>query len=99
MDPPSYGRGPNGEVWKIEQELFDLIHLCMQVLSEKPLFFLINTYTTGLSGSIMETIFRLTLLKQYGGTFAVDEVGLPIQNLDLKLPCGYSSRWCMASDI
>lgn len=94
MDPPSYGRGPNGEVWKIEQELFDLINLCMSVLSDNPLFFLINTYTTGLSGSIMETIFTLTLLKRYGGTFAVDEVGLPVENLGLKLPCGYSSRWC-----
>jgi 23S rRNA (cytosine1962-C5)-methyltransferase len=94
MDPPSYGRGPNGEVWKIEQELFDLIQLCMSVLNDEPLFFLINTYTTGLSGSIMENIFALTLLKQYGGTFAVDEVGLPVQNLNLKLPCGYSSRWC-----
>ena len=93
MDPPSYGRGPNGEVWKLEQELFDLIQLCMGVLSEKPLFFLVNTYTTGLSGSIMENIFRLTLLKRFGGNFQVDEVGLPVENLGLKLPCGYSSRW------
>ncbi|MBQ2615210.1 MAG: class I SAM-dependent methyltransferase [Clostridia bacterium] len=93
MDPPSYGRGPNGEVWKIEQELFDLLKLCMEVLCEEPLFFLINTYTTGLSGSIMENLFRLTLQERYGGDFAVDEVGLPVQNLDLKLPCGYSSRW------
>jgi len=94
MDPPSYGRGPNGEVWKLEQELFDLIQLCMGVLSEKPLFFLVNTYTTGLSGSIMQNIFQLTLLKKFGGRFEVDEVGLPIQNLGLRLPCGYSSRWC-----
>jgi 23S rRNA (cytosine1962-C5)-methyltransferase len=93
MDPPSYGRGPNGEVWKIEQELFDLLKLCMEVLCEEPLFFLINTYTTGLSGSIMENLFRLTLQDRFGGNFAVDEVGLPVQNLDLKLPCGYSSRW------
>ncbi len=93
MDPPSYGRGPNGEVWKIEQELFDLIGLCTKVLSDEPLFFLTNTYTTGLSGSVMENIFRLTLLKQYGGNFAVDEVGLPVENLGMKLPCGYSSRW------
>lgn len=98
MDPPSYGRGPNGEVWKIEQELFDLIALCTKVLSDKPLFFLINTYTTGLSGSIMENIFRLTLLKQFGGNFAVDEVGLPVENLGLKLPCGYSSRWWSSSE-
>lgn len=98
MDPPSYGRGPNGEVWKIEQELFDLIALCTKVLSDKPLFFLINTYTTGLSGSVMENIFRLTLLKQFGGSFAVDEVGLPVENLGLRLPCGYSSRWCSSSE-
>ncbi len=98
MDPPSYGRGPGGELWKIEQELFDLIKLCMSVLSDKPLFFLTNTYTTGLSGSVMENIFRLTLLEKFGGSFEVDEVGLPITNLKLRLPCGYSSRWC-ASDI
>ncbi len=95
MDPPSYGRGPGGELWKLEQELFGLIQSCMKVLSDKPLFFLVNTYTTGLSGSIMETIFRLTLLQRYGGTFAVDEVGLPITKQNLVLPCGYSSRWQM----
>lgn len=96
MDPPSYGRGPGGELWKIEQELFDLIKLCMSVLVDKPLFFLVNTYTTGLSGSVMENIFKLTLLKRFGGTFEVDEVGLPITNLGLSLPCGYSSRWSAA---
>lgn len=95
MDPPSYGRGPGGELWKLEQELFGLIQSCLKVLSDKPLFFLVNTYTTGLSGSIMETIFRLTLLQRYGGTFAVDEVGLPITKQNLVLPCGYSSRWQM----
>ena len=93
MDPPSYGRGPKGEIWKIEQELFPLIQTCMNVLSDKPLFFLVNTYTTGLSGSVMENIFKLTLLDKFGGKFQVDEVGLPITNKGLVLPCGYSSRW------
>lgn len=93
MDPPSYGRGPNGELWKIEQELFPLINTCMEVLSDKPLFFLINTYTTGLSGSVMENILSLTLKKRFGGTTQIDEVGLPITNGGLVLPCGYSSRW------
>ena len=93
MDPPSYGRGPSGELWKIEQELFGLIKLCMKVLNDNPLFFLVNTYTTGLSGSIMENIFNLTLLDKFGGSFEVDEVGLPVTNLSLYLPCGYSSRW------
>lgn len=93
MDPPSYGRGPGGELWKIEQELYPLICLCMQVLSDDPLFFLVNTYTTGLSGSIMENIFRMTLRRQFGGSFAVDEVGLPVTSKSLVLPCGYSSRW------
>ena len=93
MDPPSYGRGPNGELWKLEQELFGLITLCMQVLSDKPLFFLVNTYTTGLSGQIMENIFELTLKKKYGGSFQIGEVGLPISHSGLILPCGYSSRW------
>ena len=99
MDPPSYGRGPNGELWKIEQELFDLIRLCLQVLTPHPLFFLVNTYTTGLSGSVMENIFRLTLLKQFGGEFSVDEVGLPVSNQNLVLPCGYSSRWCAGESL
>lgn len=93
MDPPSYGRGPSGEVWKIENELFGLIELCMQVMSDSPLFFLVNSYTTGLSGSVMENIFKLTLKKRFGGESQTDEVGLPITTGGLVLPCGYSSRW------
>ena len=93
MDPPSYGRGPSGEVWKIEEELFGLAELCMGVLSDNPLFFLINSYTTGLSGSVLENIYKLTLKKRFGGEIAVDEVGLPITNGGLVLPCGYSGRW------
>ncbi len=93
MDPPSYGRGPSGEVWKIEEELFGLVELCMGVLSDNPLFFLINSYTTGLSGSVLENIYKLTLKKKFGGEIAVDEVGLPITNGGLVLSCGYSGRW------
>lgn len=93
MDPPSYGRGPGGEVFKIENEIFDLVELCVQLLPENPLFFLINSYTTGLSGSVMKNIAGLTIGKRFGGVITSDEVGLPIENSDLVLPCGYSTRW------
>jgi 23S rRNA (cytosine1962-C5)-methyltransferase len=93
MDPPSYGRGPSGEVWKIEDEIFNLIEICMQVMSDNPLFFLVNSYTTGMSGSVMENIYKLTLKKRFGGESMTDEVGLPITQGGLVLPCGYSSRW------
>ncbi len=93
MDPPSYGRGPSGEVWKIEDELFDLVELCMGVLSDEPLFFLINSYTTGLSGGVLENIYKMTLQKKFGGNISVDEIGLPVTKNNLVLPCGYSGRW------
>ncbi len=93
MDPPSYGRGPGGEVWKIENELFGLIELCLELMSDDPLFFLVNTYTTGLSGNVMNNIYRLTLNKKFGGISDIDEIGLPITNGDLVLPCGCSARW------
>ncbi len=93
MDPPSYGRGPSGEVWKIEDELFGLVRLCLEVLSDNPLFFLINSYTTGLSGGVLDNILKMTLQKKFGGSILVDEVGLPVTNNSLKLPCGYSGRW------
>ena len=93
MDPPSYGRGPSGEVWKIEEELFGLIELCRKVMSENPLFFLVNSYTTGLSGSVMDNIYKLTLKRDFGGTIQTDEVGLPVTQGNLVLPCGYSARW------
>lgn len=93
MDPPSYGRGPGGELWKIEDELFELIELCAGLLSDDPMFFLVNTYTTGLSGSVMKNIYDLTLMKKFGGDIEIDEIGLPITNGELLLPCGYSARW------
>ncbi len=93
MDPPSYGRGPSGEVWKIENELYPLITECMKILSDKPLFFLINSYTTGLSASILETVLSMTVKKKYGGIITADEIGLPMQSNGLVLPCGISGRW------
>ena len=93
MDPPSYGRGPNGEVWKLEDELFPLVEKCMQVLSDEPLFFLINSYATGLAPTVLSDILKMTVVKKYGGTAEADEVGLPVENSSLILPCGASGRW------
>ncbi len=93
MDPPSYGRGPSGEVWKIEDELYPLIEECIKILSDKPLFFLINSYTTGLSAQILTNVLTLTIKSKFGGTVTADEVGLPIQSSRLILPCGISGRW------
>lgn len=93
MDPPSYGRGPNGEVWKIEDELYSLVKECMKILSEKPLFFLINSYTTGLSAQVLTNILSLTIGKKFGGKIVSDEIGLPIKSSRLILPCGISGRW------
>jgi len=95
MDPPSYGRGPNGELWKIEDELYPLVEDCMKILSDEPLFFLINSYTTGLSATIMENVLTLTIKKKYGGKIACDEIGLMMQEKGMVLPCGMSSRWSM----
>lgn len=93
MDPPSYGRGPSGEVWKIENELYPLIEECMKILSDHPLFFLINSYTTGLSAQILTNILTLTIGKKYSGKITADEIGLPIESNKLVLPCGMSGRW------
>lgn len=93
MDPPSYGRGPSGEVWKIEDELYPLIEECMKILSDNPLFFLINSYTTGLSAQILINILTMTIKRKYGGTAEADEIGLPMSSNGLVLPCGISGRW------
>ncbi len=93
MDPPSYGRGPSGEVWKIEDELFPLVEECTKILSDNPLFFLINSYTTGLSAEILKNILTMTLKKRYGGKVSADEIGLPMSASGLVLPCGISGRW------
>ncbi len=93
MDPPTYGRGPSGELWKIEDELFELVCDCMKIMSDNPLFFLINSYTTGLCQTIISNILKLTVEKQYGGTVSADEIGIPVQGTDIILPCGLSGRW------
>lgn len=94
MDPPSYGRGPNGEVWKFEDNIYNLITACMKILSDNPLFMLINSYTTGISSTVLENILKVTLLKKYpNGIISAGEVGLPIENNNLVLPCGIYGRF------
>lgn len=93
MDPPSYGRGPNGEVWKLEHNLEYLVRKCMELLSDKPLFFLINAYTTGISNTVLYNILKLTVASKFGGKIDNGEVGLPISNNRLVLPCGIYGRW------
>lgn len=94
MDPPSYGRGPNGEKWKFEENIYNLINLCIKVLSDKPLFFLINSYTTGISSSVLENILKLKLVPLYPtGTVDSGEIGLPITKNNMVLPCGIYGRW------
>ena len=91
MDPPSYGRGANGEVWDIEKDLFNLVKLCNTLLSDDPLFFLINSYTTGLSSKVLETILNMCISKK--GLITSGEVGLKEKNSDVVLPCGIYGRW------
>ena len=93
MDPPSYGRGANGEVWQFENSIYDLVELCTKVLSDKPLFFLINSYTTGISCRVLEDILSLTVGKKYKGQLSSGEIGLPMENSNLVLPCGIYGRW------
>ena len=94
MDPPSYGRGPKGEIWKIEERIFPLVQLCTKVLADKPLFFLINSYTTGLQPAVLSYMLNLELKSRFGGTVEADEIGLPVRGKQgLVLPCGASGRW------
>ena len=93
MDPPSYGRGPKGETWKIEDCVFDLIKKSALLLSDEPLFFLINSYTTGLQPGVLKTMTDLVITPAKGGTSSADEIGLPISGSDLILPCGANGRW------
>ena len=93
MDPPSYGRGPNGEMWKFEHNLDKLIKACMNILSDKPLFFLINSYTTGISSTVLLNILKTSTEPIYGGVISAGEIGLPITKNDLVLPCGIYGRW------
>jgi len=93
MDPPSYGRGSNGEIWDIEKDLYPLLELCTELLTDNPLFFQINSYTTGLPMSILNNVLGLTVGQKYVGQINYDEIGLPMENSDLILPCGVYARW------
>ena len=93
MDPPSYGRGPSGEVWKIEDSVDELITLTSSLLSDEPLFFLVNSYTTGLSPAAMQYILGLKVQSRYGGKLEAGELGLRVSSTSLAIPCGASARW------
>ena len=93
MDPPSYGRGAKGEVWQFENNIYDLVELCEKVLSDNPLFFLINSYTTGISSSVLGNILNLCINKSHDGIVTSGEIGLPMENSKLVLPCGIYGRW------
>lgn len=93
MDPPSYGRGPKGEIWKIEEKLHPLIQLCTQLLSEDPLFVLVNSYTTGLAPAVLTYMLSVEVEKRYGGFVEAQEIGLPVRDTGLVLPCGAAGRW------
>lgn len=93
MDPPSYGRGPSGELWKLEDNIGEFIRLAADVMSDDPLFFLLNSYTTGLSASTMGYMLELILKPRFGGQVISDEIGIPVNTTGSALPCGSSSRW------
>ena len=93
MDPPSYGRGPSGEIWKLEENLWPFVELAVQLLSEEPLFFLINSYTTGLAPSVLTYILETLVTSKYGGHTESQELGLPVTSTGLALPCGATGRW------
>ncbi len=93
MDPPSYGRGPKGEIWKIEESVFPFIELCSKLLSDDALFLLINSYTTGLQPAVLSYMLNTVLTKRFGGHVEAEEIGLPVTESGLVLPCGASGRW------
>ena len=93
MDPPSFGRGANGEVWQFEENIYELVKLCTKVLSDKPLFFLINSYTTGISAKVLENILNMCIDKKYGGKTYSGEIGLMMTGQNIALPCGIYGRW------
>lgn len=93
MDPPSYGRGPNGEMWKLEENLFPFLESCMSILSDRPLFILVNSYTTGLSPTVLSNLLHMSARRKFGGTIDCGEIGLPITRSGLTLPCGIYGRW------
>ena len=93
MDPPSYGRGPKGEIWKIEESIFPFIELCSKLLSDEALFLLINSYTTGLQPAVLSYMLNTVLTRRLGGQVEAEEIGLPVTESGLVLPCGASGRW------
>ncbi|MBO5469287.1 MAG: class I SAM-dependent methyltransferase [Lachnospiraceae bacterium] len=93
MDPPSYGRGPKGEIWKIEEKIHPFIALCEKLLSDDPLFFLVNSYTTGLAPAVLTYLISTEVIARHGGTVVSDEIGLPVTSNGLILPCGAAGRW------
>lgn len=95
MDPPSYGRGPKGEIWKIEEKLHSFIQLCTQLLSDNPLFVLVNSYTTGLAPAVLTYMLSAEVVTRRGGIVEAQEIGLPVRETGLILPCGASGRWSM----
>lgn len=93
MDPPSYGRGPGGEVWKLEDQIYQMVDLCSGVLSDDPALFLLNSYTTGLPPSVMQYLLGVTIQKKFGGSVSAEEIGLPVTQSGLVLPCGSTAIW------
>lgn len=93
MDPPSYGRGAGGQVWKLEDDLYDFVKACGEILSDEPLFVIINSYTTGLSAAVMSYLLELLVTAKYGGRVESDDLGLQVSRTGLYLPCGAASRW------
>ena len=94
LDPPSYGRGPDGEIWKLEDKIYGLLMLLRETISDRPLFFLLNSYTTGLQPVVLRDLMALTLAEKAGGVLSADELALPVTTQDIALPCGASARWC-----
>ena len=99
MDPPSYGRGPGGEVWKIEENIFHFLTLVSEILSDKPLFVLLNSYTTGLQPAVLSYMMHTVFTARFGGCVEADEIGLPVTKSSLVLPCGASGRWTSEQGI
>ncbi len=93
MDPPSYGRGPKGEIWKIEDSIYPFIQLCTRLLSKDPLFFLVNSYTTGLQPAVLSYMIQLAVSSRHGGSVQASEIGLKVKDSGFVLPCGASGRW------
>ena len=93
MDPPSYGRGPSGEIWKLEEQLYSFVELCVDVLSDDPSFVILNSYTTGLSASVMQYILGVLIQKRFGGSVSSDEIGLKATETGLYVPCGSTAIW------